>query len=178
MTANLEQFKIKYGQLEVQCGNINKEKQALESELIEASAKIGVLQGFELELRNLKLVNDKNMGVIDQLKMQRIQCEEEGTSKIKNVIGQTQVCENEKQQLKMDIFNLRQEIRTLNISIHNDYRSNERSSGNEGILGALLGRCRRDLDIIAQIYSQYDHQLSFILNRRYEYSVNYQLQQQ
>lgn len=55
----------------------------------------------------------------------------------------------------MDIFNLRQEIRTMNISIHNDYRNTVQPIENKGRqVGLLLRRCRADLDAIADVWSK------------------------
>lgn len=59
-------------------------------------------------------------------------------------------CESEKESLKMNILNLRHEIRTMNINIHNDYRGTIMGSNNSD---QLLMKCRSDLDRIAGMWS-------------------------
>lgn len=59
-------------------------------------------------------------------------------------------CETDKESLKMQILTLKHDIRTMNISIHNDYRGTMMGSNNSD---QLLMKCRSDLDRIAQMWS-------------------------
>lgn len=87
VSAKLQEIQLKYNQLESQCGDLRKEKDAVDKQLTETTVKVGVLQGFELELRNLKLVNDQNLTLIEQLKTQKANCEKESSEKLNNVKG-------------------------------------------------------------------------------------------
>lgn len=63
---------------------------------------------------------------------------------------QTQECQKEKQEVTLELYFLRQEMRTLTIHIQNNYHHRYVRNQNSGKRARmLLDRCRTDLDFLA-----------------------------
>ncbi|MCB0739249.1 MAG: hypothetical protein KDC92_17195 [Bacteroidetes bacterium] len=83
---------------------------------------------------------------------------------------QNQECQKEKQEVTLELYFLRQEMRTMTIHVQNNYHHRYVRNQNSGKRARmLLDRCRTDLDFLAQFYIRTADQAVSILNRRFEY---------
>ena len=61
----------------------------------------------------------------------------------------------------MNILNLRHELRTMNIHIHNDYRGNNLGSNDSE---RLLIKCQNDLEIVARMWPAQSLNINSLFN--------------
>lgn len=81
-------------------------------------------------------------------------CKKEAAQLSSELSAKLSACDNEREHITMELFELKQEFRIMNINISNNYQGRCRKAQNGGKRNSMmLRKCRNDLDYLAQLWS-------------------------